>query len=273
MHILIPVQLKKAMNELPPTPLFEEFTPIPPPPSPEPVSLIRGAIAIILLMAGVGFVSNFINRIFGLILLLVGLGIIIWQMQVQYITYKSRLDDHTTLTENYFLLLESYSRKQGEHEQKIAISRTGDRLKEFRSSKILEILSQTKSQIAQKALIRDKLINFEDNSEFAKSLKASLNEGKMNMTENRLHQGITIQIPAFDYTFIPDFTYIDPTTNLHIAITIAVRSDKTSKEYQEICNTFLLKSGWIICNFNSDEILDYPDRCIKTIGNLIDDLL
>lgn len=272
MHILIPVPLKKAMYELPPVPEFTEFTPLPPPPPPEPVNLIRGVIFIILVMAGVGFASNFINPVFVLILLLVGLGIVIWQMQVQYVTFKSRLNDHTALTENYFLLLENYSRKQSEHEQNIAFSRTGDLLKEFRAVKIKEILHQTKGQIAQKALIGDKLINFDDNSEFARGLKKSLGKGK-NADESRLHQGITIQIPVFDYTFIPDFTYIDPTSNLHIAITISVPSDKTSKEYQEICDTYLLKSGWIICNFGSEEILDDPERCVEAIARLIDELL
>jgi hypothetical protein len=54
MPILIPVQLQKAMRELPPISQFAESLPKPPPPSPEPVNLIQGAIAIIGLMLILG---------------------------------------------------------------------------------------------------------------------------------------------------------------------------------------------------------------------------
>jgi len=265
MPILIPVELQKAMVELPPIPRFAESSPIPPPPTPEPVNLWQGAITIIILMIVVGFISRFINSGLTIFLLILGLGLIIGRMQVQYITYKTRQQDHTALTEAYFLLLTTYSHKQSEHEQDIALTRTSDRLKEFRQPKILEILTKTNPKIAQKSLVGDKLINFDDHSLFAQGLRSKL--------DNRLQQGITIQIPGFNYVFIPDFTYIDASTNLHISLSITVPSDKASKEYQDICNSYLLKSGWIVCNFNSLEVAENPDRCIQDITDLIDTLI
>jgi hypothetical protein len=270
MPILIPVELQKAMRELPPVAQFEESSPIPPPPSPEPVNLWQGAIAIIILMVVVGLISRFINPGLTILLLILGLGLIIGRMQIQYMTYKTRLHDHTALTEAYFLLLITYSRKQSDREQRIALTRTSDRLKEFRQPKILEILGKTNNKIAQKSLVGDKLISLEDRSTFAKGLRSSLNNGT---PENLLQQGITIQIPGFNYVFIPDFTYIDPATNLHISISITVPSDKANKEYQDICNSYLLKSGWIVCNFTSIEATDNPDRCIHAITDLIDELI
>lgn len=264
MTILIPVQLQRAMQELPPPPPFEEFLPIPPPPSPEPVNLIRGAIAIIVLMAGVGFISNFIPAFVGVLILLIGLGAIIWQMQMQYVTYKSRLRDHGALTENYFLLLTNYSRKQSEHEQKIALSRTGDRLKAYRQSKILEILNKTNAQIAQKALKSDDIFEYveDERSLFSKKLKQALSKN--------LYQGITIHIPGFNYTFAPKFTYINPDSHLHIAIT--PETDQILPELQTFCQDYLLKAGWIVINFTSVDLTQQPDRCIQEITNLIAEL-
>jgi hypothetical protein len=270
MPILIPVELQKAMRELPPVAQFEESTPIPPPPSPEPVNIWQGAIAIIILMVVVGLIGSFINSGLTVLPLILGLGLIIGRMQIQYMTYKTRLRDHTALTEAYFLLLTTYSRKQSEYEQDIALTRTSDRLKEFRQAKILEILSKTNDKIAQKSLVGDKLINFEDRSPFAIGLKSSLGD---RTSKDNLQQGITIQIPGFNYVFIPDFTYIDASTNLHISISVIVPSDKSNKEYEDICNSFLLKSGWIICNFNSTEVAENPDRCIHAITDLIDELI
>ena len=45
MQIQIPVQLQKAMRELPPIPPFNESLPIPPPPSPERMNPVQLAIS------------------------------------------------------------------------------------------------------------------------------------------------------------------------------------------------------------------------------------
>jgi len=287
MQIQIPVQLQKAMRELPPIPPFNEYLPMPPPPSPEPVKVVRGAIAITGLMIFVGFVNTF-SPILGAILFPIGLFLILAQMFVQYKTYQSRLRDHTALTESYFLLLQSYSRKQSEHEQRIFRSQTSDRLREFRSPRILEILSSTNTEIIQKILVgdtskselvitdlitdkfTDEITNqiTDEPSKFTKSLNRSLGDN--------LHQGITVQIPGFNYIFSPDFTYIDPISNLHLAIAITEpsgkNSDKNIKEQQNICHTFLLKSGWIVVNLSPNEVLDQPDRRLQEIFNLIQEL-
>lgn len=281
MPILIPVQLQKVMGELPPLPTFEEFLPTPPPPSPESVNLIRGVIAITGLMILVGF-TNTLSPIIGAIVLPIGLFLILGQMFIQYKNYQNRLRDHTALTESYFLLLESYFRKQGKHEQKIAVTRTSDRLREFRSPKILEILRSTNTEIIQKILtgdtpelesklvisdqITDKITDepSQFTPQFTKSLKTSLRDN--------LHQGITIQIPGFNYIFSPDFTYIDPISNLHLAIAITEPSNPSTKELQNICNSFLLKSGWIIANFTPTEVVDKPNQCLQAITNLIGEL-
>lgn len=263
MPILIPVQLQKAMREFPPISQFDESLPKSPPPSPEPVNLIQGAIAIVGLMLILGLLGNFIPPIVIIISLIVGLGVILWKMQMQYVTYKSRLRDHAGLTENYFLLLTTYSRKESEHEQKIALTRTDEKLKAYRQPKILEILSKTKGEIAQKAIAGNNSVISDQLTVFGKSLKKSLGD--------RLQPSITIQIPAFNFRFSPDFTYINPATNLHLAIAIS-EIDQTSKEQQNICNSFLLKSGWIVARFTPQEVLENPDRCVQSIVKLIDEL-
>jgi len=88
---------------------------------------------------------------------------------------------------------------------------------------------------------------------------------------DRLQTGIAIQIPGFNFRFSPDFTYIDPATNLHLAISIS-KIDQTTKDEQNICNSFLLKSGWIVARFTPQEVIENPDRCVKSIVNLIDEL-
>ncbi len=295
MQIQIPVQLQKAMRELPPIPPFNESLPSPPPPSPERMNRVQLATIITGFMILVGYIYiglqpipirvnpdflsilfiggiNVCILIFKAILLPVGLGL----MFIRYKIYQSRLRDHSVLTKSYFELLESYALKQSEYEQKIFLSQTSDRLREFRSPKILKILRSTNTEIIQKIpvgdnpeselVITDKIKN--EPFIFSKSLKRSL--------KDNLHYGITVQIPGFNYIFSPDFTYINPDTNLHLAIAISEQSGKNSdqniKEQQYICHTFLLKSGWIVVNLGPNEVLDWPDRCAQAITNLIQEL-
>ena len=294
MQIQIPVQLQKAMRELPPIPPFNESLPTPP----KPLNLIRDAIVITGLMILVGYIyiklqplpQPMVNDLLSLlvmlflplinflilgfkILLLAGLFLILGPI---YKIYQSRLRDHSVLTESYFELLESYSHRQSEYEQKIFLSQTSDRLREFRSPRILKILRSTNTEIIQKIpvgdipeselVITDKIKN--EPFIFSKSLKKSL--------KDNLHYGITVQTPEFNYIFRPDFTYINLDTNLHLAIAISEQlgknSDKNIKEQQNICHTFLLKSGWIVANLNPNEVLDQPDQCAQAITNLIQEL-
>ncbi|AFY72603.1 hypothetical protein Syn7502_00443 [Synechococcus sp. PCC 7502] len=272
MHIQIPIPIQKVMRELPPVFTFAEVPPTPPPAAPEPVNIIQGAIAIISLMAVVGFVGNFINPGFIVIILLFGLGTIIWRLQIQYLTYKSRLRDHTALTENYFILLASYSRRHSEHEQKNAQTRTAEYLRVFRQPKILEVLKSTNGKIAQKALAAnentDTEISSNDSSAFAQALNHKLSK---HLSKN-FYRGVTIPIPGFNYIYSPEFTYIDPVSNLHLAIAIDEPNDPILKEQQKISHTYLLNSGWIVVSFNLAEVIDQPQQCLQAVTDLISEL-
>jgi len=142
MQIQIPIQLQKAMWELPPIPPFNESLPIPPPPSPERMNPVQLAISLTLFMILVGYVYielqpipelrvnapflsilfegsviriiNTLIPIFKAILIPVGLFLILGLMFIQQKTYQSQLLNHSVLTESYFELLESYSLRQSE---------------------------------------------------------------------------------------------------------------------------------------------------------------
>lgn len=248
MQIQIPIQLQRVMQELPPLELFNESPPMPPPPPPQPVNLLNGAIAIVGVMFIIGVIGNFVSPYLTFILLILGLGIVLWRLQLQYLTYKIRLKDHSAITENYFLLLTSYSQKQSAYEQKIAAARSPERLSAYRAIKIQEVLSRTNGAIAQKALPHGDIV---PNSVWQQQLG------------QKIHIGLTIPIPGFNHNFIPAYTYIDPQTNLHLAIAL-------NQELQQICTDFLLKAGWLVAYCQPEEILSVPPEIIELIKTLTD---
>jgi len=85
-----------------------------------------------------------------------------------------------------------------------------------------------------------------------------------------IYEGVILNIPGFDYLFTPNFTYINKQVNLYIAIMIDTAMDK---QEQEICDRFLMKSGWLIVRFTESQVTGNPDNCCKVIAKLVNDIL
>jgi hypothetical protein len=260
-QILIPVDLHKVMRQLPTVTEFPELPPEPPEAEPQPTSLVKSAIAIIIFMSVIGIIGSRIDPRLLIVLLLAGLIVILLQTIIQLRTYKTRLRNYAAAKESYFELLEVYSRQESKYQQEIAITRTSDRLIQFRLPSILQILKRTDTNIAQISdLIEPE--HFESLLGFSTALEKAF--------PNQIYEGVILNIPGFDYLFTPNFTYINKQVNLYIAILIDTAMDR---QEQEICDRFLLKSGWLIVRFTEPQVTSDPDRCCRVITKLVDDVL
>jgi hypothetical protein len=250
--ILIPTEMQRIQTELPPLPIFIERSPVLSETEPQPISVFRAVIAIALLIPGTSLIYRF-DKNLGTIVLLIGLGTIFTYQHLRFKSYKQRWQRYNRILAGYFTSLETYARKQAQHETKVALARSPDRLRAHRRSKLLEFLSGVNAGNRMEDIT-------------ASIAQRGFAEALAKYFPNSTHVGW--QVNLSDRSLTLDFTYIDPETNLHIAIAV----DETDESH-ESTNQYLLDAGWVVVQFSPSQVERSPDSCCKAIALVIDDLL
>lgn len=250
--ILIPPEMQRIQTELPLVSTFVEPSPALAEVEPQPVNFFKAAIEIALLILGTSFIYRF-DKNLGTIILLIGLGAIFTYQHLRFKNYKQRLQRYNRILAGYFTSLETYARKQARHEAKVALARSPERLREYQRSMLLEFLSQVNTGSGAGDIIPSNTKN-----RFAQALAKYF----PNSTQARY------QVELSDRILTLDFAYIDPETNLHIAIAVG----ETDASHESI-NQYFLDAGWVVMRFSASQVERSPDSCCKAIAILIDDLL
>jgi hypothetical protein len=248
----MPTEIQRIQTELPSLPVSNERSPVLTEAEPQPVNFFKAAIEIALLIAGTSLIYR-VDKNLGTIVLLIGLGAIFTYQHLRFKSYRQRLQRYNRILAGYFTSLETYARKQAQHETKVALARSPDRLREYRRAKLLEFLSQVNTGNS----IGDTISNRTKNS-FARALTKYF--------PSSTHVGWQVELSGQILTL--DFAYIDSETNLHIAIAV----DETDESYESI-NQYFLNAGWVVMRFSASQVERSPDSCCKAIAILIDDLL
>lgn len=254
--ILMPPEMQRIQSELPPVSVFAERLPVLSEVEPQPISFFKAAFAIFLLIA----VSSLIYRVdknLGTIILLIGLGAIFTYQHLHFKSYKQRLQRYNRILAGYFTSLETYARKQAQHETKVALARSSDRLRAYRRSKILEFLSRVETGNR----IED-IIPSDPKSGFERSLAKYF--------PHSIHVGWQVELSG--QILMLDFAYIDPETNLHVAIGVDETDEPQALSDREF-DRCLLDAGWVVMRFSASQAERSPDSCCKAIAIAIDELL
>jgi hypothetical protein len=269
--ILIPIEVLRVLRELPAVQKFQERLPKYTGVEPQPVNTwgLIWEVSILMMLAGA---LSWLNRILGTVILLIGFVAIFFQIRLQIVSYNQRQRDYSARTESYFKSLIAYSKKESQHQQAIALSQSPEKLAEFRRPLLLQALSHT-AQIPDP--ITSKLTIALTTEDSAYELVEALN----HYFPDRIYMDIKLNLPVQDQPYSPLLTYCDRTTNLCIAIEVDAPCDrdrnpthyKDSWQDQKI-NESLVKLGWLVVRFSSDQASKMPRSCCKTIAKLIYDL-
>jgi very-short-patch-repair endonuclease len=254
--ILIPTKIERIQQELPPIPTFTDRPPAYPRLEPQPPTFVRTLIEAVIFSICASLIYP-ISKIAGIILFIIGLGILsIYQFQ-RVKKYRKQLHSYNLVLEAYYKSLDIYARKEAQHETRVVLAHSSTKLLEYRRPKLLEFLGgaithgSIASNIPQREVARD----------FAQVLSQYF--------PNLIHVGW--QIERSNQIFKLDIAYIDPDTNLHIAIEVDEthnRNVKGTKEYHQN----LMDAGWIVMRFSESQVTQSPQSCGKAIALLLDQL-
>lgn len=263
--ILIPTAVEKVKSAKPPEPIFTE--PLPQQPGAEPEKLNTTVIAVEATVATVPSVAiaSQGGTVPGLLLFLAAVGAIATQAWHQITTYPQRKQEHEREVANYPKKLKNYEIKKRQHEEKIKVSQSPEKVADFRYKLLMQILSQTVPHDG-------------NGSRATRGPAEALFGNHLNRYfSGKIHQGLTLKIPDFDYPYTPDFAYIDKGLNLYIDIEIDepyvyhtgapthfVGAWKDSNR-----NRFFLAKQWIVIRFSEEQVICYPQSCCKTIAQVI----
>lgn len=254
--ILMPTEIERIQQELPPITTFTDRPPAYPSLEPQPPTFVRTLIEAVLFSVFASLIYP-ISKIAGIILFVIGLGILsIYQFQ-RVKQYRKQLHSYNLVLEAYYKSLDIYARKEAQRETSVVLAHSPTKLLAYRRPKLLEFLEgaiihgSTTSNIPQREVVRD----------FAQLLSQYF--------PNLIHVGW--QIEQSNQIFKLDIAYIDPDTNLHIAIEVDEthnRNVKGAKEYHQN----LMDAGWIVMRFSESQITQSPQSCGKAIALLLDRL-
>jgi len=265
--ILIPVEIQRVLRQLPDRKALQEKLPRPPGVEPQPINSGRVLLEGLILIFVAGAISG-LNRIFGTVILLVGLVTIFLRMHLQIATYKGRLTEYNARVESYFKTLAAYSQKEGQHQQSIAISHLPEKLAEFRRPLLLAVLSRISAPEITPDIPQDKS---------AQSAQKDFYHALDRSFPTKIHTGMKLDISPNPYS--PLFTYFDASINLYISIEVDSPSNDRGEptHYRNSLddqrdNQSLLNLGWLVVRFSLVQASQTPQSCCKSIAKLIYDL-
>jgi hypothetical protein len=180
-----------------------------------------------------------------------------------FLKIERRNEQENIEYQNRFVI---YEQKKKDHEWKKSQFLMPEKIAEFQNLLIMDLLKQT--------------ITFDGSGSTAK-VGASEREFEKYLRKyfptQRMKTKLTLKIPDFPYPYTPDFSYIDPFSQLHIDIEIDepytyydgkpthyLYSDSDNRR-----NNYFLARGWVVIRFAEEQIVRYPDECCKFIAEVI----
>jgi hypothetical protein len=261
---LIPEPLEQVQNVLPPVPSFEESKPLAPGKEPQ---LLNGGV-ISWQVTGLILSSFFIAALGGglaILWFLFGAILIGFQVLNEKKSYPRRHQAWLQQINNYEQEKELYHQLRQDHELKVKAARTPEKILAYRLQLMREVLSQTISHNG-------------DNSRAQQGQsEARFGQFLQEYFSGKIHVGLTLFIPGYEYPYTPDFAYIDSSIRLFIDIEIdepyvyktglETHCLNCGKEQQR--NNFFLGKGWLVIRFAEEQVVRWPLSCCKAIANTI----
>jgi hypothetical protein len=264
--ILIPPEVQRIAQSKPVAPKLGTPPRLTSSEQPQPIN-IQEAIALSFgLIFVVALVTTFAKEL-GIMLLIVGTVALVLRIRYQFLTYKKRYQSHQNTLQSYFKKLEVYSREEVGYEQKLAITHSPERVLQFRHQQFQKFFARIPPIENAIALAKIKSSDRDQSAiyDFGITLQQNLS--------GTIYQGVKLYIPSVNQDWIPTLTYIDPVLNVHIAIEIITDSESAEKLMQkDLCDRFLVDSGWIMIKFSQKQILQSSDACCKEFAKLLDRL-
>jgi hypothetical protein len=265
--ILIPPEVQRIAQSKPVAPKMSIALPsLPSNQQPAPIQ-IQEAIALSFgLIFVVAIVTTFAKEL-GIMLLIVGTVALVLRIRYQFLTYKKRDQSHQHTLQNYFKKLEAYSREEVGYEQKLAIAHSPERILQFRRQQFQKFFAKITPIENAIALTKSNPSDPEQSAiyNFGITLQQHLS--------GTLYQNVKLHIPSASQDWQPALTYIDPELNVHIAIEIIRDSEGAANLMQkDLCDRFLVDSGWIMIKFSQKQISQSSTACCKEFAKLLDRL-
>jgi hypothetical protein len=265
--ILIPSEVQRIAQSKPVAPKMSIAVPsLPSNQQPAPIQ-IQEAIALSFgLIFVVAIVTTFAKEL-GIMLLIVGTVALVLRIRYQFLTYKKRDQSHQHTLQNYFKKLEAYSREEVGYEQKLAIAHSPERILQFRHQQFQKFFA--KIQPIKNAIALTK----SNPSDSKQAAIYNLGLTLQKHLSGTLYQGVKLHIPSASQDWQPALTYIDPEFNVHIAIEIIGDAEGAANLMQkDLCDRFLVDSGWIMIKFSQKQISQSSTACCKEFAKLLDRL-
>jgi hypothetical protein len=265
--ILIPPEVQRIAQSKPVAPKMSTALPsLPSNQQPAPIQ-IQEAIALGFgLIFVVAIVTTFAKEL-GIMLLIVGTVALVLRIRYQFLTYKKRYQSYQNTLQNYFKKLEIYSREEVEYEQKLAIAHSPERILQFRRQQFQKFFTKI-TPIGNAIALTKSNPSSPDQSaiyNFGITLQQHLS--------GTLYQHVKLHIPSASQDWQPALTYIDPELNVHIAIEIIGDTEGAANLIQkDLCDRFLVDSGWIMIKFSQKQIAQSSTACCKEFAKLLNRL-
>lgn len=262
--ILIPQPLKQVENVLPPVPSFDKSEPIAPGEEPQ---LLNGGV-LFGAVTGLILSSFFIAAIDGglAILWFLFCAILIgFKVVNEKNSYPQRHQAWLQQINNYEQEKKLYHQRRQEHELKVEAARNPENILEYRLQLIRRVLSRTISHDGDNSRAQQG----QSEPKFGRLLNKHFS--------SKIHAGLTLFIPGYEYPYSPDFAYIDSSIRLFIDIEIdEPYVYKTGEEThclncwkEQRRNNFFLDKGWLVIRFAEEQVVRWPLSCCKVIANAI----
>jgi very-short-patch-repair endonuclease len=254
--ILIPTKMQLILQELPPIPIFFDRPPAYPESEPQPPSFVRSVVEAMLFSIAASLIYR-ISVLAGSILFVIGLIIIIIHQSLRLKSYRKQLHNYNQVLVAYYKSLDIYARKEAQHETNVVLAHSTSKSLEYLRPKLLEFLGGVSSH----GSIASNTPQSEVEQDFAQVLSKYF--------PNLIHVGWQVELS--NGMFVPDFAYIDPDTNLHIAIEVDEPGDRSIKDAKEYDQN-LMDAGWIVIRFSESQVIQSPQSCCKAIATILDQL-
>lgn len=260
--VLIPQQIQRVNEEMPPIPTLSLQQPSSPGKEPKKVNTTVIAVEAAVAVPSVAIVSQGKTGA-GLFLLLFAMGAIAAHAWRQMTTYPQRKQEYRQKIQNYTTKLDEYDRGKRQHEADVRAARSPERVAEFHYNLLLNVLRQT-------------VPNDGTNSNAPSgAAEANFSNYLKRYFPGKIHTKLSLSIPNFEHPYTPDFAYIDQALNLYIDIEIDEPYTYRTREPTHFTeswkdnnrNTFFLDNGWIVIRFSEEQVVRWPQSCCKVVAD------
>jgi len=262
--ILIPRKIEEARSALPPVPVFSEKELQKPGKEPQKISYsILAAESL-----GTVIVTSILFPIVHIpvvLLFLVAAVAIAFHSWSQINTYPRRNQEYERRAKEYPSKMKGYLTEKGEHEKIVKALRSPEKVGEFQSKSLLQVLSQTippdnKNSKARVGKSEEK---------FGSYLKRYF--------PDKIQTGLKVQNSKYKkgYHYTPDFAYIDQGLKLYIDIEIdepysgGRPTHHVELQSEQVRDNHFNSRGWVVIRFSKEQVVRYPESCCKAIAGVI----